>query len=154
VDRQIALRDEDEDGYWSRRGWDTEAAMQTSTRIDVPKDNAVLMERTIRVEGIAFSGRRGIQRVEVSTDDGMTWDEAVLKQPLSAYTWVLWHYDWTNIATNTRPRILARATDGSGVTQTAAQEYSFPKGATGYPAIDVTQQATSQMGANDPHSFS
>ena len=136
--RQIALRDEDEDGYWARRGWDTEAAMQTSTRIDVPADGDTLMQRTLRIEGVAFSGRRGIERVEVSIDDGQTWNDAVLRSPLSPYTWVLWHYDWTDIATNTRPQLLARATDGDGVTQTAAKEFPFPKGATGYPQVGVT----------------
>jgi DMSO/TMAO reductase YedYZ molybdopterin-dependent catalytic subunit len=135
--RQITLRDDDEDGYWSRRGWDTEAAMQTSTRIDVPEDRDVLMQRTIRVEGVAFSGRRGIERVEVSVDNGSIWSDAVLQTPLSGYTWVLWHYDWQAIPTNTRPRILARATDAGGVTQTASHAPPFPKGASGYPAIEV-----------------
>ena len=135
--RQITLRDDEEDGYWSRRGWDTEAAMQTSSRIDVPENRDVLMQRTVRIEGVAFSGRRGIERVEVSVDNGSTWNDAILREPLSAYTWVLWHYDWQAIPTNTRPRILARATDASGITQTASHAPPFPKGASGYPAIEV-----------------
>lgn len=135
--RQIALRTENEEGYWVRRGWDTEAGMQTSSRIDVPADGATLFQRTLRIEGVAFSGRRGIQRVEVSTDDAMTWNDAVIKSPLSPYTWVLWHYEWTGIPTNTRPSITARATDGSGATQTAQRDFPFPKGATGYPALTV-----------------
>jgi DMSO/TMAO reductase YedYZ molybdopterin-dependent catalytic subunit len=79
--RQIALREDNEDGYWVRRGWDTEASMQTSTRIDVPADGDTLMDRTLRIEGVAFSGRRGIRRVEVSVDDGQTWNEAVTASP-------------------------------------------------------------------------
>jgi len=133
--RQIALRADNEDGYWVKRGWDTEASMQTSTRIDVPADGALVAGRTLRIEGVAFSGRRGIDRVEVSTDDGNTWHDATLKSPLSPYTWVLWHYDWTGIPVNTRPRVYARATDGDGVTQTAQRNAPFPKGATGYPYV-------------------
>ncbi|MGE0687778.1 MAG: molybdopterin-dependent oxidoreductase [Dehalococcoidia bacterium] len=135
--RQIALRSENEEGYWVKRGWDTEADMQTSTRIDVPADGATLFQRTLRVEGVAFSGRRGIQRVEVSTDDGQTWSDATIQSPLSPYAWVLWHYDWTDIPTNTRPSITARATDGTGATQTSQRNFPFPKGATGYPAVVV-----------------
>lgn len=135
--RQIAFRAENMDGYWVKRGWDTEADMQTSSRIDVPGSNDTLMERMLRVEGVAFSGRRGIKRVEVSTDDGHSWNDAVLKTPLSPYTWVLWSYDWSTIATNTRPVILARATDAEGVVQTATKAFPFPKGATGYPRVTV-----------------
>jgi hypothetical protein len=135
--RQISLRDQNQEGYWVVRGWDTEADMQTSSRIDVPADGDTLFERTLRVEGVAFSGRRGIMRVEVSTDDGQTWHDADLETPLSPYTWVLWHYDWTDIATNTRPQIVARATDGNGDTQTATKALPFPSGATGYPTLRV-----------------
>ncbi len=135
--RQITLHSDNEDGYWVKRGWDTMADMQTTTRIDVPEDGGDITGRTFRIEGVAFSGRRGIQRVEVSTDDGNTWHDATLKSPLSPYTWVLWSYDWTAVPVNTRPRITARATDGTGVAQTAQKAFPFPKGASGYPYVDA-----------------
>ena len=42
------------------------------------------------IAGIAFGGDRGISKVEVSIDGGATWKSAVIKNPLSQYTWVLW----------------------------------------------------------------
>lgn len=135
--RQITLRDTDEQGYWVRRGWDTQAQMQTSTRIDVPADGATVVGRSLRVEGIAFSGRRGIQKVEVSVDGGVSWQEATLRPPLSAYSWVLWHYDWQDVSPDARHVIVARATDAAGVTQTARIAPPFPSGATGYPEVRI-----------------
>lgn len=137
----ISLRPEAEDGYWARRGWDTEAGVQTSGRIDVPKQRALIEARSVLVQGIAFAGRRGIQRVEVSTDGGVTWGEATLKQPLSPYAWVLWQYAWQDVPSSGEHRILARATDGEGATQTSVKASPFPRGATGYPEIEVRSES-------------
>jgi hypothetical protein len=135
--RRIALRIDEEAGYWSKRGWDTEAAMKTTTRIDVPHTADPVTAPSFRIEGVAFSGRRGIRSVEVSTDDGASWRPATLKDPLSPYTWVLWSFDWTDIPADERVRILARATDGEGKVQTAEKSVPFPSGASGYPAAVV-----------------
>lgn len=134
----IKVRSDAEDGYWTKRGWDTEADMQTSSRIDVPRDGERIEADSLRIEGVAFSGRRGIKKVEVSTDSGQSWQEATLKTPpLSEYTWVLWHFDWGSVPTSGVAKILARATDGRGDTQTTQRDFPFPKGATGYPQLDV-----------------
>jgi DMSO/TMAO reductase YedYZ molybdopterin-dependent catalytic subunit len=135
--RRIVLRTDEDAGYWSKRGWDTEANMKTTTRIDVPRTADPVAGPSFRIEGVAFSGRRGIRTVEVSTDDGTTWRPATLRDPLSLYTWVLWSFDWTDIPVDERVRILARSTDGEGKTQTAEKSVPFPSGASGYPAAVV-----------------
>src|SRR5512133_1105263 len=46
------------------------------------------------VEGIAFDSGMGIQRVEVSTDNGGTWATAQLDQDLGRYSWRRWRRRW------------------------------------------------------------
>lgn len=46
--------------------------------------------KNIPIAGVASAGDRGISKVEVNTDGGKTWKTAVVKDPLSQYTWVLW----------------------------------------------------------------
>jgi DMSO/TMAO reductase YedYZ molybdopterin-dependent catalytic subunit len=136
----ILLMNEEEKGYWQQQGWSDTARMNTSIRIDLPSDGSHLdasMETV--VEGVSFSGDRGISKVEVSTDGGQTWNEANLKPPLGPYTWVLWEYRWTPpVGQRGRVRLEARATDGDGVLQTDKEEPPYPNGATGYHIVDVT----------------
>ncbi|MFQ5878647.1 MAG: molybdopterin-dependent oxidoreductase, partial [Dehalococcoidia bacterium] len=116
---EIALVDEERFGYWQQRGWSQEARMHTSCRIDVPASLATIEEGPFRMQGLAFSGDRGISRVEVTTDGGQTWHDATLRPALAPFTWVLWHYDWNARAQEDFVKIMARATDDTGQVQTA-----------------------------------
>ena len=86
------------------------------------------------IAGIAFGGDRGISKIEVSTDGGATWKSAIIKDPLSQYTWVLWTAGFTPIGKE-QYNIIVRATDKTGQTQTAEFNKPFPDGATGYHTI-------------------
>jgi DMSO/TMAO reductase YedYZ molybdopterin-dependent catalytic subunit len=125
-------------GYWERQGWSDSAIIQTMARIDTPtRSDAVRVGAETGIGGIAFAGDRSIWRVEVSVDDGKTWQDAALQPPLGPFTWVSWAYRWTP----TQPGItgiLARATDGTGNTQPAARADPIPTGATGYHRIQIT----------------
>ena len=67
------------------------------------------------IRGIAWSGRGLIRRVEVSTDAGRTWKEAVLQQPVlpKAHTRFRFLWQWDGRPTE----ILSRAIDDTGYTQ-------------------------------------
>ena len=67
------------------------------------------------IRGIAWSGRGLIRRVEVSTDAGRTWKEAVLQQPVlpKAHTRFRFLWQWDGRPTE----ILSRAIDETGYTQ-------------------------------------
>jgi DMSO/TMAO reductase YedYZ molybdopterin-dependent catalytic subunit len=121
-------------GYWQRRGWDDRAEYKTMSRIDAP-DSTVRGETTIA--GIAFAGDRGISKVEVSTDGGKNWERAEIKEPLSPYTWVLWNKKWTPPAQG-KYRVLVRAVDGLGETQTSSYASPAPSGSSGYHAETIT----------------
>ncbi|MEE9276880.1 MAG: molybdopterin-dependent oxidoreductase [Dehalococcoidia bacterium] len=134
---EIALVEEEFFGFWQQRGWSQEARMKTSSRIDVPAPGQTVDEGSLRIYGVAFSGDRGIQRVEVSTDRGFTWNEAVLRLPLAPLTWVVWHYDTTVVSDNGRFNVMARATDGTGEVQAFKPTRPDPDGAAGWPAVSV-----------------
>lgn len=133
---EIRLEPFDFKGYWQEQGWNDIATVNTNARIDVP-------DRTVRwngspatVAGVAFAGARGVKKVELSFDEGKTWSEATLEAPAGPLTWVRWAYRWDPGATGQR-RILARATDGTGETQTPVARSPFPDGATGYHVVSV-----------------
>lgn len=90
----------------------------------------------MRIAGIAFAGARGVPRVEVSTDQGRTWRDATLGREVNPFTWRRWYHDWTPDAPG-EFRLMARATDGQGVSQGAIRREPFPQGASGYHVVVV-----------------
>lgn len=123
-------------GYWMERGWSDVATYNTHVRIDAPT-GPVRSGAAVQIAGIAFAGSRGIRRVEVSTDGGRTWADAVLEPPPGRQTWMRWRYEWNAPAAG-RHRLTARATDGEGQVQTSVQRPAFPSGTTGYHSREVT----------------
>jgi sulfane dehydrogenase subunit SoxC len=67
------------------------------------------------ISGLAWSGRGKISRVEVSTDGGKSWVDAVLHEPVlsKAYTRFSIPWNWDGSAT----LLLSRATDETGYVQ-------------------------------------
>ncbi len=123
-------------GYWQDRGWSNDARIKTTSIIYYPSPQAQV-SGTIPIAGVAFAGDRGISKVEVSTDGGNTWNEAILKKSLSPYSWVLWAYEWTPTGKGS-VTIIVRAYDGAGTVQDPAAVQPFPNGASGYNSIQVT----------------
>src|SRR4051794_19884848 len=78
----------------------------------------------VTVAGRAWSGRAAVARVEVSTDGGATWADAVLApaDPDHPYAWRAWSHEWT--ASPGRAELLARATDETGDVQPVEQEWN------------------------------
>ena len=141
------------EGYWQRKGWANNAKYNTHSFIVIPGNAAVgkrfisiaagssatsssASSQMVPIAGMAFAGDRGIARVEVSTDGGATWKDARLKDALSPYTWVLWTVE-VAMSADKHYKIVARATDKTGMVQTSEIADPFPNGATGYPVINV-----------------
>ena len=127
------------DGYWQTRGWTNDATVYTEVFIVLPSATVELSqsEGSIMVAGFAYAGDRGISKVEVSFDNGRTWEQATLKPPLSNLTWVLWAYEWIlpPLYRAGEYIVIARATDGNGQLQTSAEAGTYPNGATGYVSL-------------------
>jgi DMSO/TMAO reductase YedYZ molybdopterin-dependent catalytic subunit len=69
----------------------------------------------VTLRGRAWSGHAPIERVEVSTDDGASFEAAVLDPPLGEHAWRGWRFDWE--ATEGEHVLCSRATDAAGNTQ-------------------------------------
>ncbi len=130
---RIELTTLDAEGYWIPRGWSQEGPIKTMCRIDTPRSGVAA--GTVPVAGVAWAPTRGITKVEVQVDDG-PWEEARLGPGTNDATWRQWVYDWR--PTRGRYRLRARATDGTGETQTEDVAPPAPDGATGYPTRTVT----------------
>jgi DMSO/TMAO reductase YedYZ molybdopterin-dependent catalytic subunit len=133
---EIELTNWNFDAYWIQRTWSKEGPVKTQSRIDTIKTGDNLSPGKNPVGGIAWAPHRGIEKVEVSTDGGETWNTARLAKQLAEDTWRQYVYDWN--ATPGDYTIQVRATDGTGETQTAAEAPPHPSGATGYHTIEVS----------------
>jgi DMSO/TMAO reductase YedYZ molybdopterin-dependent catalytic subunit len=133
----IELVNTDYKGYWQKQGWSDIATVQTMSRIDTPRShNRVPAGADTLIGGVAFSGDRGISRVDVSTDGGKSWNPANLEPPLSPLTWVLWTYHWRPEGTGSRD-LVVRAWDGHGTAQSTQDRPTLPDGATGLHRVTV-----------------
>ncbi len=131
--KRIEVVEADFKGYWMQRGWSDRSPYQTSSRIDVPRNRATLPAGEIAIAGVAFAGDRGIDKVEVSLDDGKSWQDALIKPGLALNAWNLWGFT-TTLAAGTYP-IKVRATDGTGQLQSEKERDPLPDGATGYHSV-------------------
>jgi DMSO/TMAO reductase YedYZ molybdopterin-dependent catalytic subunit len=127
------------------RGWQQELAYRLGKSADeqgeavtrilprallVPPGIPDFLERTrtlaagpCRLEGRAWSGWGTIERVEVSTDDGVTWAEATLAEAAPLYCWRGFSFEWD--AEPGEHVLLCRATDSSDRTQPAEPDWNY-----------------------------
>jgi DMSO/TMAO reductase YedYZ molybdopterin-dependent catalytic subunit len=128
---RIEAVNEDYLGYWEQRRWSEQAWVQTTSVIDAANPSG----GQVQVGGIAFAGARGISAVEIQADGG-EWQPAMLNNPLSPLTWVLW-----SAVLQLSPgehRLTVRAIDGDGAIQTAQVAPTHPDGATGLHSFSIT----------------
>ncbi len=132
----IELTDQYREGYWVERGWDELAQVRTRSVIDTVAVDAVYdgpEGRLVPVGGIAFSGDRGISKVELRVDGG-AWQEAKLRTPLSETTWVIWRFDWPYQPGDHTFEV--RAYEGDGTLQITEQAKARPSGSTGIHSVE------------------
>ncbi len=76
--------------------------------------------RSYTLTGVANDGGAGIRKVEVSMDDGKTWNDATLGVDLGKYSWRRWNAQWTPAAKGSY-RLRVRATNNDGQQQVTSQ---------------------------------
>jgi DMSO/TMAO reductase YedYZ molybdopterin-dependent catalytic subunit len=138
---KIELVNYDFKGYWEKQGWSDEAAIPVRSQILMPMDGKEIPLGNYVVGGVAFGGRNGIGRVQVSTNDGKTWRDADLKPPLSKWAWTLWRYDWKPRSTG-KYTLKVRGIGRNGKVQESGSLLglifrSFPDGAKGIHSVEV-----------------
>ena len=131
---EIRVETFDFKGYWQTQGWNDTAVINTNTRIDVPGRTVRWSGGDIPIAGIAYAGARGIKQVELSFDEGKSWQAATLEPAAGPITWVRWVLQWTPSGPGNRT-IWARATDGRGNVETPVQRQPYPDGSTGYDTV-------------------
>ncbi len=89
--------------------------MIVKSLIAQPREGASLAPGPVTVQGVAWTGEGRIVRVEVSFDEGRTWEPTRLVGEDLPYAWRQWQYIWQ--AMSGTKTILCRAIDDRGVTQ-------------------------------------
>jgi DMSO/TMAO reductase YedYZ molybdopterin-dependent catalytic subunit len=119
-------------GFWVARGWDREARMKATSAIDAIATNMMIgqpgPDMRVPIGGFAHAGVRGISKVQIRVDDG-PWQDAELRPPLSAQTWVMWRYDWP--LEKGKHTFKVRCFEGDGTPQIEQEAPPEPGGATG-----------------------
>ena len=90
--------------------------MPVKSLIAAPAEGDTLKTGPVTIQGVAWAGESPITKVEVSCDDGKTWEPARLLGEEQPYAWRQWQYLWN--ARQVGPTaILCRATDAQGAQQ-------------------------------------
>ncbi|MEV4801166.1 molybdopterin-dependent oxidoreductase [Nonomuraea sp. NPDC049421] len=133
VDIKVTRFDEDE-AYWTPRGWAAKGPIKTQSRIDIPGYGDRLKAGRTTIAGVAWAQHTGVDAVEVRVDSGQ-WRVAKLAEVPGPDTWRQWSIDWD--ATPGEHAIQVRATDAAGRTQTVQLAPPAPDGATGWHTVTV-----------------
>jgi len=135
-------------GFYKEQGWGREGdAIPTHSRFDAPQVRGDHFEapfqvgKPVELRGMAFGGDRGILKVEISSDDGETWDAAEITKPGTKLSWSLWSYQWTPDEEG-ETELVVRATDGHGKLQISEYRDQVPDGATGLHRVRAIVEKT------------
>ncbi|MET0662638.1 MAG: molybdopterin-dependent oxidoreductase [Ilumatobacteraceae bacterium] len=129
---------DDFEQYWVPRGYADRAPIKLMSRIDSVDGLGTVTrnaEGAAVIGGVAWAQTRGISNVEVQIDEA-DWMPAELGDALNDDTWRQWAFRWTPVGPG-RSTIRCRATDGTGVIQTAERSEPLPDGASGHHQIVV-----------------
>jgi DMSO/TMAO reductase YedYZ molybdopterin-dependent catalytic subunit len=119
---KIELVDNDYRGFWQQRGWDDEAHYKLMSRIDIATEGFVA--------GIAFSGDRGVDSVQVRIGDA-DWREAELEPVQSPISWVRW-----SLKADVKGKgVMVRMKSIDGEYQIAEPMPPFPEGSSGLHTV-------------------
>jgi len=108
--------------FWKRRGDIAEltplSELQIKAEIAQPSEGELVAGNSnVRVRGAAWTSGAEITKVDLSTDGGLTWNEAKLIGEAKPNAWRLWEFDWKTPAKPGKQILVARATDSNGRTQ-------------------------------------
>lgn len=139
---RIELIDHDAKGFYEQQGWGPSFVVPTTARFDDPYDQQKIKLAAWGglLKGVAHGGNRGVSKVEVSLDDGRTWQAAQLEHTGSPLAWALWKFAWRPAQAGAY-KLAVRATNGDGELQTEERRGTAPEGATGYHKITTQMEA-------------
>lgn len=122
-------------------------------RILEPRYNSIVDDCRQTIRGMVHAGEgKEIVEVQVSTDDGVTWDSAEILTRFTPYVWQHWQYVWTP-QKNGGHTIFARVIDRDGNAQNEDRPYGwrgYKVVTTVYPGTDCVEPERADLN-NDWH---
>jgi DMSO/TMAO reductase YedYZ molybdopterin-dependent catalytic subunit len=125
-------------GWYEQRNWNPVGIVKTMSRIDTPADGASLPAGEQHVAGIAYAGNRGVQLVEISLDNGTSWQPTTFIEPMADEDTIVRWQTTFSMPSRGSLSITVRATDGTGEVQTDEFVLPQPDGASGQDMITVS----------------
>jgi DMSO/TMAO reductase YedYZ molybdopterin-dependent catalytic subunit len=128
---KLEIQDEEENGYWEKKGWKGTGEVKTVAKIK----SVNKMNDRVEVAGHAYAGTRGVSAVEISIDGGDSWKETTLSEPLPGQdVWRQWKHVYYNPGDH---EVIARAIEEDGTVQSSEETGSFPSGPSGWVSRSV-----------------
>lgn len=134
---RIELLEKPHRGYWESRGWSDECERWAQARFTDLKNGAKISGRNFEFAGYAVGNLDGIKSVEISFNDGKTWQPTTLFSNPSPIVWTFWKYTWVSPKAG-KYRVRVRAIDGKGRIEGRGPDNPFPDGATGQQMMTIT----------------
>jgi DMSO/TMAO reductase YedYZ molybdopterin-dependent catalytic subunit len=97
--------------------------MPVKSLIAAPAEGDTVRIGPVTIQGVAWAGEAPVVKVEVSCDDGKTWEQARLLGEGQPYAWRQWQSVW-NARASGPTAILCRATDAQGEQQSATSPWN------------------------------
>jgi DMSO/TMAO reductase YedYZ molybdopterin-dependent catalytic subunit len=115
--------------------------MLVKSLIAAPADGETVRSGPVTIQGVAWAGEATVAKVEVSCDDGHTWEVARLLGEEQPYAWRQWQFVW-NAGQAGQTAIVCRATDAQGEQQPTVSPWN-PSGFlwNGWDRLSVTVTA-------------
>ncbi|MDP1768922.1 MAG: sulfite oxidase [Nitrospirota bacterium] len=116
-------------------------AMTVKSLIAAPQEGESVKSGPVTIQGMAWSGEAKVVKVDLSFDEGKTWESARLVGEDRPYAWRQWQLVWKAKTAGTFT-ILCRATDAQGEQQPAITPWN-PSGFlwNGWDRVTVTVSA-------------
>lgn len=99
-------------------------ALKVKSLITSPRHGEVIQPGACTMRGFAWSGGGEITRVEVSTDGGISWQDAALRGESDPNAWRQWEFLWQTPFPG-HFICMVRATDSTGTTQPHTITWNF-----------------------------
>lgn len=97
--------------------------MRVNSVVTHPAPGASVPPGDLLVRGLAWSGAAPVARVDLSRDQGATWESAELVEPVARHAWRRWECRLTGLMPG-RLSMLVRATDAAGRVQPREAEWN------------------------------
>ena len=139
---QITVSDKESESFWVKTGYrfptkrvapgaavDAKdmapvSGLVVKSLISRPNDGATAkVGSAVKVSGFAWAGEANITKVDISLDNGQTWQAAKLGKEQAKFTWRQFEFEWKPLEAGSY-LVMARATDDKGRQQPVVAQWN------------------------------